>query len=320
MEEINQNLETDETLQPEVVDESVNKENEEPAMVEDNQEESDQAEGEELAESENEEPAMVEENQEESDQAESEELAESESEELAIVEENQEESDQAESEELAESESEELAIVEDNQEESDQAEGEELAESEELEIVESENSLELPELESENESEEIKIIAEAEESYVAPEKAEEIVAKTPVLDDYPASYSRIKPSRSIKPDDVGELFETVDDDEDYIPKSKKKKRKKKKKAKPVDKTVLPVKTFKLLICEIFVSIPIIGFIVALIISLNKKANKNLRSYSKLALFWHIVGFGLCYLIYIYGGWGAFISWIFDVFEIGGIIF
>ena len=258
MEEINQNLETDETIQPEVVDESVNNENEEPAMVEDNQEESDQAEGEELAESE------------------------------------------------------EPAIVEDNQEESDQAE------SEELEIVESENSLELPELESENESEEIKIIAEAEESYVAPEKAEEIVAKTPVLDDYPASYSRIKPSRSIKPDDVGELFETVDDDEDYIPKSKKKKRKKKKKAKPVDKTVLPVKTFKLLICEIFVSIPIIGFIIALIISLNKKANKNLRSYSKLALFWHIVGVGLFFLIYIYGGWGAFISWIFDVFGIGGV--
>ena len=312
MEEINQNLETDETIQPEVVDESVNNENEEPAMVEDNQEESDQTEGEELAESENEEPAMVEENQEESDQAEGEELAESESEEPAIVEENQEESDQAENEELAESQSEELAIVEENQEESDQTE------NEELEIVESENSLELPELESENESEEIKIIAEAEESYVAPEKAEEIVAKTPVLDDYPASYSRIKPSRSIKPDDVGELFETVDDDEDYVPKSKKKKRKKKKKAKPVDKTVLPVKTFKLLLCEIFVSIPIIGFIVALIISLNKKANKNLRSYSKLALFWHIVGVGLFFLIYIYGGWGAFISWIFDVFGIGGV--
>ncbi len=135
-------------------------------------------------------------------------------------------------------------------------------------------------------------------------------------DDFVPAPIHTRPRR-LDDEDLDRMFEPVDEDE--VPK-KKKKKKKKKKRKPMDPTVQPVKAGKLFIAQLLIKIPIIGIIFALIYMLNKKANKNIRTYARLALIWHVIGLALFIFFLATDGFGYLISWIFDLFNIKGIKF
>ena len=136
-------------------------------------------------------------------------------------------------------------------------------------------------------------------------------------DDFVPAPIHTRPRR-LDDEDLDRMFEPVDEDE--LPKKKTKKKKNKKKRKAMDPTVQPVKAGKLFIAQLLIKIPIIGIIFALIFAVNKKANKNIRTYAKLAFLWHAIGLALFIFFLATDGFGYLISWIFDLFNIKGIKF